>query len=146
MQAVDVFRVIPESADAQNSRLVTVDGVVIGLVDGSVLEAQYRCSRGHLLITADGNPYEETIHFHLVDEEMKLIDQASLGRIYNSGMLTDTRLGVGDELEFSFFGTERWRLVILADPQRIWPQLLGSVKYPAGLLKPHYLRLDKVGD
>jgi hypothetical protein len=145
VHAVDLFRVVAESADAQKSRLVTVEGVDIGQVDGSVLEAQYRCSRGHLLITADGNPYEETVHFHLVDEEMQLVDQASLGRIYNSGILTDIRLGAGDDLEFSFFGTERWRLAILADPQRIWPRLLGSVTYPAGWLKPHYLRLEKVG-
>jgi hypothetical protein len=144
VQDVDRFRVIAASGGAQTSRLVTSDGAVIGTVDGLVLEAQYRCSRGYLVVTADGNPYEEALHFHLIDEGLKVIDQASLGRIYNSGTFSAVTLGAADQLEFSFFGSERWRLMILAEPQRVWPRSFASVRFPGGLLKRHLLRLEKI--
>jgi hypothetical protein len=144
LESVQSFQLVPDDPERATSRLVSTDGSAIATVEGTTIEAQFRCARGYLVITSDAHPYEEMLHFHLLDEGMKVIDTVSLGRIYHSGILRELMVGAGDEVEFSFFGEERWRLVILKKPTRVRPKLFSSITYPAGALKRHFLRLEKV--
>ena len=144
MGPLNLFRLVPEPGSSQRSQLFSGD-TAIGQVDGTVLEAQFQTSRGYLVVTADGNPYEEVIHFHLLNEKMEVADHVSLGRPYHAGILSDVAVGAGDELEFSFFESERWRLVILTQPERVSPRLFAAVRYPRGPFRKHFLRLDRLG-
>ena len=142
MEAVDRFRIKPIPEDILRSQLI-LDETSSLEVDGQAIEAQFRCSRGYLVITSDGNPYEEMIHFYLLDHKGDLLDEVSLGRIYHSGTLRDIDAKSDDQVEFSFFGTERWCLSILAEARLQPAPLFSSVTRKQGWLGSHYLSLRK---
>ena len=145
MEAVDKFRVEPLGPESLRSRLIAPDGSFLE-VEGQVLEMQFRSSQGYLVVTSDGNPYEEMVHFYLLDPAGQFRDGISLGRIYHSGILAD--ISVGDEtLEFSFFGKERWRLSIRDSPGPVlFPNPLSGIRSINGRLRRHYLHLERLGE
>lgn len=142
------FRLRPDNdANELRSALLNADGSVIAQVRGRVLEAAYRLQSGYLVLTSDGNPYEEVLHCHLFSAAMDAVDDLSLGQAYASGIVKHLRVVEGQCLEFSFFGDEIWRLSIAGEPQMQWkPQLFDSVQYPQGWLRKHQLRLERIQD
>jgi hypothetical protein len=142
MEAVDRFHLQPQAPDTLRSILTATDGSSLE-VEGQVMEKQFRCSLGYLVITSDGIPFEEALHFYLLSPDGEFLDGISLGHAYNSGILRD--LSVGDNtLDFSFFGTERWRLSICDSPDALLaPNPWASVRSIRGWLRGHYLRLDR---
>jgi len=140
MQPVHKFRVEPMEG-REHSLLVSDDGIRLE-VEGVILEAQFQCSRGYLLITSDDNPHEEILHFYLLGDARKVLDELSLGQIYHSGILRNVVPHSDDRLDFSFFGTERWSLSILDEPVSRLPALFASVRRK-GWFGSHYLSLEK---
>ena len=140
MQAIDKFRIEPLEG-GERSRLV-FDGRASIEVDGIVLERQFQCSRGYLVITSDDVPHEEMLHFYFLSEESEILDELSLGQIYQSGILRNVVAHADDRLEFSFFGAEHWLLTILDRPVPRPPSLFSSVRRK-GWFQSHYLTLDK---
>lgn len=146
MEPLQGFTIIPAEDEGLSSALVSAEGRNVATVQGQVLEQVYRCSRGVLVITSDGNPFEESLHFHLFDEQMKELDGLSLGQIYHSGSLREVAACGADCLEFSFFGEERWRLTVLEHSRlRWWPKLFSSVQEHRTGLRGHCLELRRVG-
>jgi hypothetical protein len=141
MQAVQKFR-IELMTGRERSRLVSDDGIG-SEVEGVILEAQFQCSRGYLVITSDDNPHEEILHFYFLDDAGQVLDELSLGQIYHSGILRNVVPQSDDRLEFSFFGTERWSITILDKPIIQLPGLFSSVRR-RGWLGPHYLSIEKI--
>ena len=139
MEAIDKFRIEPIAGGTLHSRLAFDKSLSLE-VAGVTIEAQFRCSRGYLVVTSDGNPYEEIIHFYLLSEGGEVLDELSLGRIYHSGTLRDVVPHAGDRLEFSFFGRERWCLSILDKARLQPPSLFSSVRRKGW---SHYLSLQK---
>jgi hypothetical protein len=90
-------------------------------VSGYVVEAQYHCAAGYLLITSYDCPFEEVNDFLLLNDRFETIAKTHLGRWYNTFLLerhsplsdTALELDYGDGLEF-----------ILA----IKPRIFGRVK------------------
>ena len=114
-------------------------------VEGIVLEAQYRCRAGYLVVTSDGNPFEELLHFYLVGNKNEILDDLSLGRMYNPGIFRDVTIVPGAEaFEFTFFGDDRWRLSILDPPRRaLLPRVFSNVRRSRSWLTPSYLDLRR---
>ncbi len=124
--------------------IITVDGGATLRVDGRVLEMQFECSQGYLVATSDGDPYEEMLHFYLLNGECHVLDAVSLGQIYHPGSLRNVTLSPEDSLEFTFFGVERWRLRILNTARfHPCPRPMASVRYAKGWFHSHYLQLEK---
>jgi hypothetical protein len=145
MEAVDRFRVEPIEPERRRSRLIAPDGS-FQEVEGQVLEMQFRCAQGFLVVTSDGNPYEETVHFYLLDATGQFRDGLSLGRMYHSGILSATAV-VDETLEFSFFGTERWRLRIGHCASLVsFPKPFSGSRSIKGPLRRHYLQLERLGE
>ncbi len=143
MEAVDRFRIDPEGGESLRSRLIDGDGRSVD-IEGKVLEGQFHCSKGYLVITSDGIPFEEAVHFYLVGRDGRLLDGISLGQAYHSGILRDMRAGE-DTLEFSFFGDERWRLSVGKSPDAVvLPNPWAAVRSVSGWLRGHYLRLERL--
>ena len=66
------------------------DGVPTGTqIEGYVIEAQYRCAHGHLLITSFDCPFEEANSFTLLDDRFQVLAEAKLGVMYGSFLLND---------------------------------------------------------
>ncbi len=144
MEAVDRFRIEPEGGESLRSRLIDSEGHSVE-VEGTVLEGQFRCSKGYLVIASDGIPFEEALHFYLVGSGGDLLDGISLGQAYHAGILRDAAAGQ-DTLDFSFFGDERWRLSIRKSRDSVMlPNPWATVRSLSGWLRGHYLRLERLG-
>ncbi|MGN2248107.1 hypothetical protein ACFWZ3_15610 [Frateuria sp. GZRR35] len=91
-------------------------------VAGKVIERQYRFGDRHLLLLTEGNPYEEALHVHYLDGELRLLDSIELSAPYTAGVLDHVAVVAANALAFSFFDShERWRLEIADTPRwRLW--------------------------
>jgi hypothetical protein len=143
METVDKFQIEPLASGALRSHLVSIHGLTVE-VEGRIIEAQFRCSLRYLVVLSDGNPYEEAIHFYLLKNSGEILDDISLGQIYHSGILRDIVTQGDDQLEFSFFGKERWQLCVRDKPRFEVPRVFSSARRTKGCFKAHYLSLRKV--
>lgn len=144
MKAVERFRLEPVDDANQRSRLVE-DTAVGPVIDGRVLEAQFAVTGGHLVVTADEDPFEGCLHFSLVSTDHRLVDAIDLGLPYSSGTFRQHTARPGDVLEFSFFEQELWRLVVATKPRLAFLRPLGAARYPTGRWRPHRLLLSRLG-
>lgn len=112
MQEIDIFSV---TRHAENrSRLRGLESEL--LLDGLILEAQYECSAGYLLMLTEDCPFEEALHVYLLDRSLRPIDKLVLGKAYQPGILRDVKISGKESLEFSFFGGDKWQLRVLEKP------------------------------
>jgi hypothetical protein len=141
MEPVDYFRV-ERVSDTVGRSLLLQDGKAVAIVDGVALEAQFAFEHGYLIFASDDNPYEEILHIHLFDPSYRLLDSVCLGRPYCSGLLRDVAVG-NNCVEFSFFGGDRWRLIVRSKPRSaffLWPL---SPDRLHRWLRARYLELDR---
>ena len=143
MEVIERFHLQPHAPDTLRSLLIASDGSSLE-VEGQVMEGQFDTSLGYLVITSDGIPFEEALHFYLLERDGKLLDGISLGHAYNSGILGDLSIGI-DALEFSFFGSERWRLSIReSGDAMLFSTPWSSVRSINGWMRGHYLKLERL--
>jgi hypothetical protein len=145
MQAIQTFTVRPVQESKGDSRLFA-DGDDVGRVEGLVLEGQYRCGPGFLVVTSDDSPFEEGLHFYLLDRSHGRLDDVSLGRMYHPGIYRDVVVAPDrDVLEFTFFGGDRWRLSVAAQPTRSWlPRPFSAVTRSRAWTTPRHLDLRRI--
>jgi hypothetical protein len=105
------------------AELLKFDSPTSLMVEGSTLEAQYETSKGFLLMLTEDCPYEEALHIYLVDHGNSILDEIHMGQAYVSGILGDLDPIAPDQLQFSFFGNDLWKLRILESPRRMPPRL-----------------------
>jgi hypothetical protein len=58
-------------------------------IPGYVIEAQYKCQHGYLVITSQDCPYEEANDFLLLNDKFDVVAKESLGLIYSSFLIYD---------------------------------------------------------
>ena len=139
---IALFRLEPLPGEFPQARVVAEERPTATVLEGRVLEAQYRCDLGFLLLTSDDNPYEEALHIRLLDLHFQVIDAVDLRQIYHPAMLHNLQVIDPHSLMFSFFGNDRWRLDIDVQARIRWDvHPFASVSYPGGRLRTHYLRL-----
>jgi hypothetical protein len=145
MEPVEIFLLVPTEDELPRARLISEGTHELGVVDGHVLEAQYCIPSGYLLVTSEGNPFEEGLHIYLLGPEFRILDRIALSAIYHSGIFGDVAISEEKCFEFTFFGGDRWRLTIRDTPKIHWvPKIGTSVRYPSGWLRRHYLQLDRL--
>lgn len=101
-------------------------------VEGAVLESAARWRSFYLLFTTDDTPFEELLHIHLLDAELRLLDSATLGGIYSTGAFSLLESADPDTLRFRFIGDTDWSVQVLAEPGFRAPLL----SEPAGVSRP----------
>jgi len=102
---------------------------------GSLLEAQYRCHTGYLLLLTDDSPYEEVLHVYLISRELRLLEQVDVGAPYAPGVLGHLQVVSENELAFSFPVATRWHIRVESQPRRL--------STPLGVSRPHCHLLSK---
>lgn len=133
------------SGQALESKLYS-DGVPTGrVVPGVRLEAQFQCRPGYLLLTTEDNPYEEELHLILMDPMYEIVDALRLSVPYAPGLLTDLHVRSEGEIEFSFFGKDRWLLAVAETPKRnLCGRRAPGVHSNGSLVARRYLSLKRV--
>ena len=96
-----------------HSRIIA-DGRDTGrIIAGEILEAAVEWKNYHLLFTTDNTPFEEHLRIFLLDAQWKIVDCATLGAIYSTGVFSDLELAPPNSLHFRFFGGITWTLELL---------------------------------
>lgn len=99
--------------DLAQSRII-VDGHDTGrVVPGEILEAAVQWNDGYILFVTDNTPFEEHLRIYLFDTQWKIIDSATLGAMYSTGIFADLELAPPASLRFRFFGGITWTLELL---------------------------------
>lgn len=78
MMEIRFFHCEPIPGDVPQMRLIAEDQSTGVVIDGRVLEVQYRCELGFLLFTSDDNPYEEVLHIRLLNTDYRQVDAVDL--------------------------------------------------------------------
>lgn len=142
------FGLVPLPAvehETPKSRVFFDDRPLDLVIAGIVLEGQFRCRHGYLLLTTEDVPYEEGLHMTLVDPAWQVLDQLEASLPFNPGIVKDMAVAGEDELRFEFMG-QVWSLAVLPQPRRL-PQ---GAPEPAvhrpwqRLFTARYLKLEKV--
>ena len=83
------------------------------VVDGEMLEAAVQWADHYLLFITDNTPFEEYLRIYLRDARWKIVDCATLGAMYSTGVFSDLELAPPNVLHFRFFGGITWTLELL---------------------------------
>jgi hypothetical protein len=100
------------------------DGILTNQrVPGFVIEGQYACADGYILITSYDCPFEEAQNFLLLDKKYQIISQEFLGVMYGSYLLMKNYAISDSEIALEFAGDpEPWTLEVC--PDRYYVRLL----------------------
>lgn len=85
-------------------------------VPGAVLEAAGQWQGFFLVLTTDDVPFEDALHLHLLDAQLRRLDCATLGAPYSTGSFAVLPSPQADVLRFRFIGDTDWSVQILPAP------------------------------
>lgn len=124
------LRAVPATPDEVPRCQLLVDGVLRGpLLDGVILEAQFAFGTERLVLITHDCIFEEQLDILLFDDHFQVVDQISLGVMYAAGIVDEIDAR-GDAVEFGFFGGDRWRVTVLAEPLRMAALLTAGARRP----------------
>lgn len=94
-------------------------------LEGIVLEACVQYGNQYLLFLTDDIPFEDSLHIHLLDEDLNRIDAATLGAPYTTGHFRNLNCEESGEVTFEFFGDCVWEVQVLPKKRLQLPFLSG---------------------
>ena len=126
------IRPVADSSESEIPRSeIILDGRETGkFIRGVVLEAAVRWQDFYLLLLTDDILNEDMLEIHLLDRNLNLLDSATLGAIYSTGVFSSLVLNEPDRVGFRFIGDANWviellpkpefRIPYLSDPTGVW--------------------------
>lgn len=109
------------------------------VVTGAALKAAVEWQGCRVAFFTDDIPFEEMLRIYMFDANMALLDAATLGAMYSTGVFSDLALLSPNTLTFRFFGGITWRLVLLnerefalpfvSDPRGVWRKFKFSRRF-----------------
>ena len=124
-----------------------LDGQPTGCaLPGTALELAVDIGGRHLLFLTDDVPYEEVLSIALLDAGFQLLDSATIGRAYHTGLFAHPRLIEPGRVEFEFMGHGTWAVDVWAAPRLRLPFVpdAAGVGRPFGLHR-HFIVSFKPG-
>lgn len=116
--------------------LVTIAGhTSVEPLEGVVLEACVQHGHQYLLFLTDDIPFEDSLHIHLLDDELRTIDSLALGAAYTTGHFRNLKCDEAGGITFEFFGDQVWELSVLPERRLRIPLISGprGVSWQRGL-------------
>ncbi|MGV2288488.1 hypothetical protein AAHK20_07205 [Trinickia sp. YCB016] len=116
------FRLEPLPDEAFPKSRIYIDGKPTdATIAGAYLEASLRWNDSFLIFTTDDVPFEETLRITLLDENLSIVDSATLGAPYSTGSFSSLKIRDDDTVEFRFIGGITWVLKIFKGTQLRFP-------------------------
>lgn len=103
----------------QQSDLIDPSGQPRTRIDGAVLEAVHELEDGYLIVSSDGDAFEDCMHVTLCDRSFARREVIHVGGAYQTGSFRSREIGPGPRLQFSYFSDECWRLDVLPPRWRL---------------------------
>ena len=85
MNALPGFELRARDGEGQRSELIDPSGQPRAALDGAVLEAVYQLGDGYLVVSVDGDAFEECLHLTLCDPAFAAREVIHLGGAYQTG-------------------------------------------------------------
>lgn len=110
-------RLLPalSSTETPQSEILRAGQATGKVVDGAVLEVMLRWNDHLLLFLTGDTPFEESLHIHLLNTNLDVIDSVWMGHMYSSGIFSDLDLALHDAVRFQFFGGTVWTLTLFPE-------------------------------
>jgi hypothetical protein len=115
--AVPGYNMRVNDPGAQRGELVDPSGQGRVIIDGAVLEAVFELGGGYLVVSTDGDAFEECLHLTLCDRTFARREVIHVGGAYQTGRFRSQAVGPGPRLRFSFFSDEVWQLDVVSAPR-----------------------------
>ncbi|MEZ5627219.1 MAG: hypothetical protein R3E34_06810 [Rhodocyclaceae bacterium] len=112
-----------DDATPPHSRICADGQPTDTIVAGAVREACVGCDRYYLLFMTDDIPYEDALHIHLLDPDMRLVESAQIGAPYATGSFRSLQLDALGAVSFEFMGGTTWTVRVWDRPRRHIPFL-----------------------
>ncbi|MEE3664924.1 hypothetical protein V2I52_24020 [Brenneria sp. g21c3] len=122
---------------------VLLNGKSTGVkVSGKVLEAAVKVDDElYLLFLTDDVIFEESLNIFLVrlGSNSAVVDSATIGAMYNTGIFKNIRVASSDSVDFNFMGDNLWKVAVYHAPKLRVPFINEDkrVSRPAGF-KCHF--------
>ncbi|MFE8102031.1 hypothetical protein RBA71_11085 [Brenneria goodwinii] len=122
---------------------VLLNGKATGVkVSGKVLEAAVKVGDAlYLLFLTDDVIFEESLNIFLIrlGSNSAVVDSATIGAMYNTGIFKNIRVASSDSVDFNFMGDNLWKVAVHHDPKLRVPFINEDkrVSRPAGF-KRHF--------
>lgn len=142
METIERFDLRVADKDPEYRQIVDSEGRHGPLTVGRLIEGQFRCPAGYVLLLTENAPYDEGLHILLLNEGYKILDCMEIGRSLTPGILKNPR-PEGDGLGFEMFDCH-WHLKVHTTGQ-YWPSLRpppGAGRPWKRILAPRYLALE----
>lgn len=81
-------------------------------LEGTVLEACPQHGNQYLLFLTDDIPFEDSLHIHLLDEDLNRIDTVTLSAPYTTGHFRNLKCEDSGGITFEFFGICVWEVSV----------------------------------
>ena len=89
-------------------------------VAGKILEASVKISDNlYMLFTTDGIVFEESLNIFLIQlgNKSQIIDSATVGAMYSTGIFEELIISSDDSLSFRFIGDNLWKVTVYPTPR-----------------------------
>lgn len=94
-------------------------------LEGKILEACVQQGKQYLLFLTDDIPHEDSLHIHLLDNDLNRMDTATLGALYTTGNFRNLTCENSGSITFEFFGDGVWEVSVLPNSRLRLPLISG---------------------
>ncbi|MCL4793975.1 MAG: hypothetical protein KJZ84_05400 [Bryobacteraceae bacterium] len=144
MVEIDEYSLEPFKGELPQSHLLRHGRRTGLLLDGVVLERQFRTAQGALLFLTEDCPHEEGLHIYFLNAESAVLDALELGAAYAPGILSILATPPGERIAFSFFGGDEWEVAVMPRPKfGFGPSALSGVRRKRTLPGKRWLRISR---
>ncbi len=126
------------------SSMLIFDSREISVINGEVIEAQFKTENGqYLLIASDNCPYEEGINIYLLSSDKDVLDHVTIAQNYTSGQFEGLEIMDDSTIKFSFIREEKFKLNIFPNGKfKLIPEFRGYIQQRYNPFGKKYLEIN----
>ncbi|SBS25749.1 hypothetical protein MSP8887_00254 [Marinomonas spartinae] len=140
-----LLKLMSESTDTEPPKSqIWVNGKAVdSFIEGEVCEACIGYENFYLVFTTNNSPFEESLNIQFLDQNCRLLDQATLVWPYSTGSFTLIGLTEPNFIAFKFFEETVWEIALYPSKKLVIPYF----SEPAGVWRKfrlrHYFKISK---
>ncbi len=139
------IKLISEATDTEIPKCqIKINGSTTdSIMEGAILEAAIKYQEFYLVFTTNDCPYENTLNIHYLDQDLTILDRATLSWPYGTGSFTLINILQPNRIRFQFFTRDDWEITLY--PKAKW--LIPYLSEPRGVWRKfkfnHHFKISK---
>jgi hypothetical protein len=117
------IKLISDATDTESPKCqIKINGSTTdSILQGAILEAAIKYQEFYLVFTTNDCPYEDTLNIHYLDQDLSILDQATLSWPYGTGSFTLLNSIQPNRIRFHFFEPKVWEISLYTKKQFFIP-------------------------